>query len=334
MKRSTIQEIAEELSLSPTTISFILNGKSERYKISKATQQKVLDFVEKRNFRPNAQARSLTSGKTFTIGFIVPDISDRYYAKIAKGIEDIIEPQGYQIIMASTEENPKREQSVVNSLLARRIDGVIMAPTPKAHKSLLEIEGSGIPIVLFDRKVPNFETHYVGVDNRESVKHCVLRMLDQGLERIALVTIPTEAETIRERIQGYKDALKERHKRSLSALICTVDPKDVMGTLTQQFRRLFKLTPSIQAIFFTNNMTSYSGYLLLERDFPEELSRLQLASFDDMDYFEFTKPRITGIEQPEKYISSNCAQLIMDSIEGHIREPKEIKLETNIRWRM
>lgn len=334
MKRPTIQQISNELSISTTTISFILNGKADSYKISKSTQERVLDYVKKRKFTPNAQARSLTMGKTYTIGFIVPNIADPFYAKVAKGIEDIISPKGYQIIMASTEENPDREQTVVRNLLARRIDGVIIAPTTEAYANVQELKELGVPVVLFDRRVENFTTHYVGVDNRESVKKCVVRMFELGLDRIGLVTIPAKAETIQERIAGYNDALIIKKKRALNSLICTIDPNNLKESLKTEFSRLFRLKSQVEGLFFTNDLTSYEGYLLMERDFPEILKNLKLATFDDNDYFECTKPRITGIEQPESYISSNCAQLIMDSIEGKINEPKEINLETNIRWRM
>jgi len=264
----------------------------------------------------------------------VPDISDPFYAKVARGIEEIISPRGYQIIMASTEEDSDREQTVVRNMLSRRIDGVVVAPTVNAYANLKEIQDSGIPLVLFDRRVQKLTTHYVGVDNYQAVKKCVTRMVEAGVDRIALVTIPAKAETIQNRIQGYKDALKEKNIRSLNSLICTIDPNNLDESLKAEFRRIFRISPPINGFFFTNDLTSHQGYLLMERDFPDYLNQLKMASFDDNDYFEFTKPRITGIEQPERYISSNCAQLIMDSIEGKIQEPKQINLETNIRWRM
>ena len=334
MPRPTIQQISKELSISTTTISFILNGKADNYKISKATQKRVLDYLEKRKFKPNAQARSLSTGKSYTIGYIVPNIADPFFAKIAKGIEDIIAPKGYQIIMASTEEDPDRERDVVRNLLSRRIDGVVVAPTVTAFANLKEIQETGIPLVLFDRKVSQINSHYVGVDNYTAVKTCVSRMHEHEKDRVALITIPAIAETIEHRINGYKDALKERKIRAISSLISTIDPNNLDESLKSEFKRLSRLTPQVTGLFFTNDLTSHQGYLLLERDFPDFLGHLKLATFDDNDYFEFTKPKISGIEQPESYISSNCAQLIMDSIEGKLQEPKQINLETTIRWRM
>ena len=275
MQRPTIQQISKELSISTTTISFILNGKADSYKISKTTQKRVLDYLEKRKFKPNAQARSLSTGKTYTIGYIVPSISDPFFAKIAKGIEDIIAPKGYQIIMASTEEDGDREKLVVRNLMSRRIDGVIVAPTEGAYPSLKEIQESGVPVVMFDRRVKNFDSHYVGVDNYEAVRKCVSRMLEHGIERIALFTIPAMAETILHRIQGYKDALKAHGIRALSSLICTIDPQNLDESLKAEFRRLSRMSPPVSGIFFTNDPHFQSGLFAPGKGFSGATKRAQ-----------------------------------------------------------
>jgi LacI family transcriptional regulator len=128
-KKIKITDLSKILGLSPTLISMVLNGKGKENKISEATQQKVLETARKLNYTPNQSARALRMGKTFVIGLIVPDISNVFFSRIARHMEDELWKHGYRLVIGSTDENPDNEQRLINLFTTQNVDGIIAAST-------------------------------------------------------------------------------------------------------------------------------------------------------------------------------------------------------------
>ncbi|MBF0196238.1 MAG: LacI family DNA-binding transcriptional regulator [Planctomycetes bacterium] len=334
MNKTTIQEIAADLGLSITTISFIINGKGDQYKISKATQERVKKYIAQNNYQPNSVARSLTTGKSYTIGYLVPDISDPFYAAIGKHVENILSQQGYQLFMCSTKEDPDTELKIVQSMVQRQADGIIMAPTTK--KSLSYIKSQDIPLVTFDRQIPRSRAHFVGIDNYEASKSAITAFLTRNKNaKMAMVSMTPEVNTLSQRIEGCLDAFKELGLHFPEDLNLNVDYQNLQESCLDQIGALLQKHPEVNSFYFTNNLTAYKGLYALNKNHRPKLEKMKLISFDDMPLFEISHPFTTGIEQPQEKIGETSAQMLLELLHSKntSSKVKKVILPVQINWR-
>src|SRR5690606_299028 len=164
-KRLSIVDIAKQLNISQTTVSFILNGKSKEKRISDEVSEKVLRFVKEVGYKPNMLARSFRTGKTNIIGLMVEDISNPFFAHIARLIEEKAYANDYKILYCSTENNPEKAEELLQMFQDRRVDGYIITPTNNLAEHARELVNSGAPVVLFDRYFEQDTFDHVVLDN-------------------------------------------------------------------------------------------------------------------------------------------------------------------------
>lgn len=208
MNNATIKDIAKELNISTATVSRVLNNSGYA---SDEVKKKVLETAKRLNYRPNAIARSLKKHQTNTIGIIVPDISNPFFMKVSRGIEDIVHKNGYHLIFASADENPKKEREMPQVLYEKRVDALVLATSGENEDYIKKIKSAGIPIILVDRKINN-ETlglDYVVEDNIQGAYELTRYIIKHGHTRIGVVNGSLTVSTGWERFEGCKMALKE-----------------------------------------------------------------------------------------------------------------------------
>ena len=164
-KKISIHDIAKELKISATTISFVLNGKADEKRISEDVKKKILDFVKKVGYRPNQIAKSLRTGKTNIIGMLVEDISDPFFSSISRGIESIAYQHHYKIFFASTENDTEKTKALIKVFRDRQVDGYIIAPAPGIEEEIKALMDDNVPVILFDRYLPSLTASAVIIDN-------------------------------------------------------------------------------------------------------------------------------------------------------------------------
>ena len=155
-----VGDIARDLGLSAVTISKVLRGHSD---IGEETRKRVLKRMEELHYRPNLAARALITGRTYTIGLVVPDLLHPFFAQVAKAISAAIRGQGYSLIITSSEEDPALEQQEIEQLLARRVDAILIASAQWTVESFRHIEELRIPYILIDRCFAGLAANFVGV---------------------------------------------------------------------------------------------------------------------------------------------------------------------------
>lgn len=333
MSKISIQDISKKLNISITTVSLVLNGKADQYKISKQTQKKINDYVSKINYIPNAHARGLSSGKSYIIGYIVPDIANPFFAHIGRTIEDILAKEGYQLMISSFDEDPIKESKIINKLLSRQVDGLIVASSGKANESLNQVLESKIPLVLFDREIKNIKADYIGINNKESAYSAISQLIKNGSKKIAMITLTPDVITINERINGYYQALNEAGIEIDKSMIINADFKDLKTSIYENLNSVFNLHTDLDAIFFINNLCALNGLVVMNTYFKDKLKDFFLLSFDDIEFFEFTNPPISGIAQPRTSIAENCSNILLSKIRDPKEKPKKILLKSQINWR-
>ncbi len=334
-KKVSLSDIAEKLGVSKTLVSMVLNGKGDDNGISKSTQEKVIQLAQELNYKPNQFARGLRMGKSNTIGLIVSDISNPFYAKIARFVEDYCSKEDYNLIICNSDENPEKEKKIINTLLDKQVDGMIISSTLEDTDHLKLLTNEQIPFILIDRIYPTIPTNYVIVNNFLGAKEATQHLLNNGHKKIACFTIsPAHISTQVERFLGYKAALDESFI-SFNDYYYKVIPREnpfqsIYNTIKEwQYNHVM---PS--AIFLANNQLTL--YLLeickeLKINIPQKLS---IVSFDDIEAFRFNTPAITGVVQPIESIAQNSVKelikLIRKSKTDESFELNQIKLDTNL----
>src|SRR5688572_13276119 len=188
-RKPSINDLAKKLKISKTTISFILNGKAKEKRISDALVTKVKNEATKLGYQANQFAKGLRTGRTSIIGLMVEDISNPFFASIAKIIEDKVYLNGYKIIYCSTENDKNRALEFLNMFATLGVDGCIITPTMGMEKGIAEFIEKGKKIVLLDRKFGNKQTDTVMVDNKQGMYNAVEHLVNRGFKNIALVAL-------------------------------------------------------------------------------------------------------------------------------------------------
>src|SRR5476649_1940433 len=183
-KKLSIVDIANQLNISKTTVSFILNSRAKKKRISDELVQKVLKFVEEVGYKPNSLAKSLRTGKSNIIGLMVENISDIFFANIARYIEDRAYKNGYRIIYCSTDNDAAKTKDLINMFRDRHVDGYIIAPPVGVEEDIAALIKEDLPVVLFDRFFPELESSYVVVDNLNSTYNATKYFIDHGYKNI------------------------------------------------------------------------------------------------------------------------------------------------------
>ena len=198
-----LKDIAAELGVSTITVSKVLRNKPD---VGEQTRQRILQRVKELNYRPNLLAQGLASGRSNTIGLIVPDLVHTFFAELAKGLKAGLRERGYQLILASAEEEPELEREEIDTLLARGVDALVVASCQTDAEGLQHLADASVPYVLLDRRLPGFAAHFVGSDDIAAGSLATAHLLDLGRKRIAHIGAEGLSTGV-DRLQGYRDAL-------------------------------------------------------------------------------------------------------------------------------
>jgi len=178
----TMQDIAKDVGVSVVTVSKVLRNKGE---ISAATRALVLRRAKALNYQTNWIARSLVTRRTFTIGLLLPDFTHPFFAEIAKAVAETVRPHGYHVIISYFEESPELERNEAESLLARQVDGLILASAQTSARAFADMQKRKVPFVLIDRPIAGVQASFVGVDNQAIGQLATAHLINQGCRRIA-----------------------------------------------------------------------------------------------------------------------------------------------------
>ncbi|MBR8534542.1 LacI family DNA-binding transcriptional regulator [Carboxylicivirga sediminis] len=326
MQNISLEELAGKAKVSKTTASLVLNGKGDRYKINKDTQQRILRVAAEYNYRPNFSARSLTKGRTMTIGLVVPNIADSFYSNIAFQLEQQLANTEYQLLMGSTRENSEREEALINTFLNRQVDALIVATTQKKQAYIERIYNSGIPVVLFDRHYPNSLLPHVIVDNYRGINKLIHHLQSKSRTNIGYVGLELELDAIKERQLAYNDWMKAT---SSPDFFRTVHYENYQAECEGVVSQL--LQNGVDALLFETHYLALEGIkCMTSKGFhcPDDVS---VVSFGDHQAFSVFTPGITVVHQPVARIAENCLELVFEQLkEGGLQSSGEIILEPEL----
>lgn len=239
----TIYDVAREAKVSMATVSRVVNGNTN---VKPATRKKVLEVIDRLDYRPNAVARGLASKKTTTVGVIIPDVTNMYFSSLARGIDDVALMYKYNIILANSDSNSEREIQVLNTLLSKQVDGIIFMGNEITDELREEFKRTKTPIVLAGSVDEANINPSVNIDYIAAVQEEVKNLIDRGNKRIAFICGPlSQAINSQYRLEGYKRALKSAGIPFDDKLVFETDNSYKSGLLLQPALTSMKITAAM-----------------------------------------------------------------------------------------
>ncbi|MBS3787012.1 LacI family DNA-binding transcriptional regulator [Candidatus Bipolaricaulota bacterium] len=327
MDRVTMEDVAEEAGVSINTVSRALNDKPD---INPQTKKEILQIAEELNYQPNRFAKGLRSSKTSTLGVIVADILNPFFSALLKGIEKSAREDGYSIIVQDTDEKYENEQSAIQTALAEQVDGLLISPVQTNDQTIMDLRNSDLPFVLLGRHFDDLETHYVVTDDVKGAKTAVNHLIEKGHERIALINGPSHISSSKERLRGYRQAMKN-HGLSINESFILEDNVMIEHGY-ETAKNLLAKTPSPTAVLCYSDFVAL-GVIKAARDEGLKISDdLAVVGYDDIFFATCLEVPLTTVRIPKKKMGKKAFKTLKTLIghEENVTELQKIKLETEL----
>ncbi|MGC4232808.1 MAG: LacI family DNA-binding transcriptional regulator [Niabella sp.] len=324
-KRVSIKDIAEKVGVSTALVSYVLNGKEREARVGEEIAKKVRKVAADMNYQPNLIARGLKFGRTKTLGLIVADISNPFFAMLARNIELEAQKNGYTVLFGSSDEQLDKSQNLINTFLNRQVDGLIITPVAGSQSQIEELKTKNVPFVLMDRGFKDVETNVVVTDNHDAMYSAVRLLTKNGYRKIGIIAYDTPLTHMQDRIQGYKDALKDAGIRFQSKWLVKVPFQDYKKHVAAAITQLLDTASNaVDALVFATNSISVQALKVIHAKNVRVPDDLGMISFDESDTFEFFYTSITYIKQNLNEISEKAVQSLIKSINS--THPKMLKV--------
>ncbi|MBI5564673.1 MAG: LacI family DNA-binding transcriptional regulator [Chloroflexi bacterium] len=321
----TIQEVAEKAGVSPTTVSHVINNSRV---VADETRQRVEAAMEELHYRPNALARSLRRGQTHTLGLILPDSSNPFFAEIGHSIEAAAFEQGYSVVLCNTEGDLAKEALYVDVLSKKQVDGIIFVAAGEQTDSLRALLHHKLPVVVVDRDLPDVEIDAVLTDNRQGGYLATKHLIDLGHTRIGCIAGPSHLTPSAQRVIGYRDALTEAGLPIVDDLITRGDFHPESGYLAA--RSLLDGPTAPTAIFACNDLMALGALRAVAEHGRRVPANFAIVGFDDIELASFTSPPLTTIAQPKSDLGRLAVQWLIERIADKARPARRELLPTRL----
>ena len=326
-----IKEIARQAGVSVATVSRVLNHPDT---VAPKTKEHILSLIDAMGYKPNWFARGLNFNKTNTIGLLVPNILDPAFVEIAEGAEDVVNKKGYNVLLCITEGNPEKEETYLQTLIDRRVDGVILVSSMLEDHQIEALREQGIPVVLVGENKGNAKGPIVRIDCCDASDKAVKHLLECGHSRIAMVSgVVPEIENQR-KVEGYYKALNEAGIVTNPDYLVQAENTIEGGYVAA--RRLLGLVERPEAIFTSSDLLAF-GVMDAIRDselnIPNEVA---VMGFDNIRMSNLMFPKLTTVAKPLHRMGLSGARLLLDVIEGqgtNERIMEEIVLQSKLKIR-
>lgn len=321
-KKVSLKDIADKVGVSTALVSYVLNNKLKD-RISKEMAAKIKQTAQDLNYQPNQIARSLKFNKTFTIGLIVADIANPFSSQIARIIENEAKNYGYSVFFSSSDENADKTIDLIKLMINRQVDGLIVAMPQDAEKHVTYLNKTQIPFVLIDRHFPSIQANSVTINNFAAGKKAIQHLLENGYNRIGIISYKSNLFNLNERIRGACDLLGENY------LIGKIDEDNIDDDTARVINKLLEDSNPVDAIFFTTNLLTVSGLKYINSIGFKIPDQIAIVGFDQTDAFDLFYTPISYVKQPMENLGQMSVKLLLDNI-NNPENIKQIELNTEL----
>jgi LacI family transcriptional regulator len=313
--RATLKDVARLAGVHPGTASRALNVET-RALVNEATAERVLAAAEELGYRANPIARGLKTSRSYTVGVLIPDLTNPLFPPIVRGIQDRLEEAAYTPLIANTDNDPDRERADIEAMRARQVDGLITATARRDHGLPADLEDLPLPVVLVNRGLEDGGRPSVVADDRHGVRLAVEHLVELGHRRIAHLAGPQELSTGHLRKLGFIEALESQGIEPDPELILTGEAF-VEREGERLCNELLDRETDVTAIFAGNDLMAlgcYDAFVARGVDCPEQIS---VVGYNDMPFAAWFNPPLTTIGLPHYEIGARAAELLLEQL----REP-------------
>jgi DNA-binding LacI/PurR family transcriptional regulator len=321
--RPTMRDVARAAGVSPMTVSRVVNGEAS---VMPETAAKVERAIRRLGFQRNDAARRLRrkGQPTQTIGLLVDDLANPFFAALAAAVEDAARQHNYVVLIGSSNDSLRREREVVAAFCARQVDGLIVVPVAGSHRFLAEELARGTKVVCVDRPADGLAVDKVLVDNRAGARRAVRHLLDQGHRRIGYLGDREDIWTIQERYAGFHDAFADVGTEPDPRLV-RHGPRS-RAAAAELASSLLSLADPPTALFTTTDLITMGAIDALQG----EADRVALIGFDEFALADKVSPPVTVVAQDPVALGATAAQLLFSRITGDTSPPREVILLTRL----
>jgi LacI family transcriptional regulator len=325
-----MKDIAEDLNVSVVTVSKVLRNQGD---ISPETRRRVLKRAKELNYQPNWVARSLVTKKTYLIGLVFPDLMHSFFAEVAKGVSRKMRASGYNIVIAYSEEDPEVERQEIEGLLARRVDGLIVASAqpPRQTRIFKRIEDEKVPYVLIDRQVAGIKANFVGVSDEDVGRLATEHLIAHGCRRLAHIRGPENTPGIG-RLKGFRDACSAHGISVPEERIVTGQFDDERGY--NAMRELLALEEMPDGVVCYNDPVAagaLKAILEARLRIPQDIA---VIGAGNVHYSDLLRVSLSTVDQNSTAIGENAADLLLELLRAkEPLKPREIVIEAKVRER-
>jgi LacI family transcriptional regulator len=320
-----MRDVAERAGVSVTTVSHVIN---ETRPVSDELRQRVLAAIDELGYQPNVLARSLRRGETHTIGMIVPDSANPFFAELARGIEDTSFEHGYNLILCNSDGDLDKELIYADVLTEKQVDGILFVAAGVSTDHIRALQERRIPVVIVDREIPDVSVDQVLTDNARGGWLATRHLLELGHRCIGCITGPSDVTPSAERVTGYRQALSEGGIPVDEVLIVKGDFQ--YGSGYRAARQILARDDPPTAIFTCNDLMAVgaiSAAVEMGRQVPVNLS---VVGFDDVRLASFANPPLTTIVQPKYEMGVLATTMLLERMRNHDIPPRRRLLDTSL----
>ena len=321
---ATIRDVARLAGVSIGTASNVLNQKPQ---VGEALREQVLAAARELGWRPNGLARSLRQRRTGVVGLCVPLTSSAYFAALVEAFEEQAAGLGYAIMQVLSHSDPSLEVARLETLLARRIDGLVLVPSAEPSRSLDLVVRSGVPCVVVDRLPDDQRFDTVTIDDRRAMRLVVEHLLSLGHRRLLFTVRYPELVTTRARIEAFEASMREAGPGARGRVLARRDDPDAFAADLE--RVLAEVEPPTAIIASNSILAQWTlrSLGLSGRRWPDDLS---VVAFDEPTWAELVAPALTCVRQPVQAIARHAWQLLLDRLAGSSGPSRHVILEAEL----
>jgi LacI family transcriptional regulator len=317
-----LKDIARDLGVSVVTVSKVLRGSPD---IGEATRKRVLKRMKELNYQPNMMARGLASGRTYTIGLVVPDLVHPFFGEFAKSLSGVLRGSDRALILASSEEDPEVEQREIRTLLKRGVDVLMIASCQANLRNFYELGDDRTPYILFDRNFPHLAAHFVGSDDVLVGEMATNHLIEIGRKKIAHIGGRNSSPS-RDRLRGYRNALATAKLTAPDSYVVSRERVEESGDHVgfQLMQALLKLDPRPDAVFCYNDLTAVGAIeatLQAGLRVPEDIA---VIGCGNLRYANYLRVPLSSIDHGTDELGKIAGRLALDLSNEPQREPASI----------
>lgn len=320
----TLRDVAREAGVHPATASRALNP-ATRSLVNGDTVTRVMRVAQSLGYRPNPIARSLKTSRSATVGLVIPDLTNPLFPPIVRGIEDVLGPAGYNALVVNTDNDPGREESQVEALRSRHVEGLIVATARLQHPLLDRLQAEGVRMVLINRRTANGAIPSVIPDDAAGISAAVAHLATLGHRRIAHLAGPANTSTgvVRERafVQSLRDHGLDDDRRLVAQCAQWTEEEGARA-----LRSLLDDGVDFTAVVAGNDLLALGCYDVFQErgiDCPADLS---VVGFNDMPYLDKLRPPLTSVRVPHYEVGAEAARMLLEGLQDPSRHPRSVLL--------